>query len=484
MSAETVPELQPMADTVVLRSLPPVAPHTDLDALCERLRPVCAGAVDHFEIAAALEADGLNDSAAHRTYGFPDVFALAGELFRRVPRSPAEPEPQPDPWQTNPARHALRGILFGLPALAYPPAEGIMGGRGAAVVLVVSMLMSWALSQGLSYLGHFRLGQHGRADMARALRAGMAVCLLLLLSLLAVVAAVANDGVRLTLFAAGQGGYLIAATVLLVAGDDLWLLFALLPGVLVGLGYLVLGQPAWLATPALFALAATVLLTIAFAVLRTRSAREAPRRRLTVAELRGCLPHAVFGVLAAGLLAFPVVGVLLTGDPLGAAIAALPLSLSMGAAEWTLYWYRRRLGALLRRTRRLVEFARRSRVVLGGALLRYLVVAAALIVLAVGAVAVLGGKGLRAADLVSCAAYLALGGALFLALLLQACGIFLAVHLACGAALLGEVVLLVGRARFGWPVDVMSAQLCVCGGLGVVLFGYSAAALSRAVRHQ
>jgi len=50
--------------------------------------------VHPLEIAGALEFDGWNDARTER-YGVSDVFALAEEMYRRVPRRPAEPAPQP-----------------------------------------------------------------------------------------------------------------------------------------------------------------------------------------------------------------------------------------------------------------------------------------------------------------------------------------------------------------------------------------------------
>ena len=60
------------------------------------------------------------------------------------------------------------------------------------------------------------------------------------------------------------------------------------------------------------------------------------------AELRGALPSAGFGLVAAGLLVFPVAAGVrgLEGANTGALLASLPLALSMGAAEWLLVWYR------------------------------------------------------------------------------------------------------------------------------------------------
>ena len=108
-----------------------------------------------------------------------------------------------------------------------------------------------------------------------------------------------------------------------------------------------------------------------------------PRVRLTPGrtELRGALSQAQFGLSAAGLLAFPVAVVGFGAGPAvsAAAVLTLPLSLSMGAAEWSLYRYRRDVQALLDRCRTVAQFGPGARRVLLAAVLRYLAVAAVLI---------------------------------------------------------------------------------------------------------
>ena len=49
------------------------------------------------------------------------------------------------------------------------------------------------------------------------------------------------------------------------------------------------------------------------------------------------------------------------GINVGALLATLPLSLSMGAAEWSLLRYRRRVRDVLRSTRDLRTFGRQAR---------------------------------------------------------------------------------------------------------------------------
>ena len=115
-------------------------------------------------------------------------------------------------------------------------------------------------------------------------------------------------------------------------------------------------------------------------------------------------------------------------------LASLPLALSMGAAEWMLIWFRRRTQRLLRSTRDLRVFAVRARLVLLGALLQYL--AAAVVLTAVVSRSRPGpAVHLHATVLPQLAVYLALGGAMFVALLLQAFGNRVFPLTACAVAL-------------------------------------------------
>ena len=162
------------------------------------------------------------------------------------------------------------------------------------------------------------------------------------------------------------------------------------------------------------------------------------------------------------------------GANTGALLASLPLALSMGAAEWMLIWFRRRTQRLLRRTRDLTAFATRARLLLFGALLQYLATAAVLTALVTAVAAATHLIHLERSLLPEIAAYLALGGAMFIALLLQAFGSRAFPLVACAVALVFEVV---------WRGLGVPGQLVACTELLVVLAGYAALVLGRAMRH-
>ena len=453
------------------------APRT-VTALCEQFAEVCESAVDPLEIASALELEGLGDQAAKVRYGYRDVFALAQDMYFRVPRRQAEPEMPPDPWSgAGGLRPALHSLLYALPGVCFPAAVSLLIGAGVEITLMVALLAAWSLGQGLAYLGYTRLGRTMDTHQTRQLlRVGLAIGLAAIALAMAVTGRVVHAPTSALLFGAGEGVYMLGAGVLLVLGAELWLMLALAPGVLGSAAFLLLGKPPHLEHLLWTALAATPLLAVAIAVVCTRNDGRAESAVFQRHEWLGALPAVGFGLTAAGLLIFPVAagphghG----GINVGALLAALPLSLSMGAAEWCLLWYRRRTQRLLRTTRDIRAFGLRSRLVLLAAVLMYLAAAVVLIAATVEVAARTGLVHPQRAYLPQLVAYLILAAAMFLALTLQAFGSRIFPLVACGSALAFEIVC----RDFG-----VLAQIVAVTELLVVVGGYAAIVLARTVRH-
>ncbi len=453
------------------------APRT-VAALCEQFAPVCESAVDPLEIASALEFEGLGDQVAKLRYGFPDVFALAQDMYFRVPRRPAEPQAPPDPWQGGGRlRPALHSLLYALPGICFPAAVGLLIGHGVEITLIVALLIAWSTGQGLAYLGYIRLGRTTDVGQTRRLlRVALTIGLAVVAVALATTARLVHAPTSALIFGAGEGAYMLGAGVLMVLGAERWLLAALAPGVLASAAFLALGRPPHLQHVVWAALAATPLLALALAAFFTRGTGSPAGRLFEPAEWLGALPAIGFGLVAAGLLIFPVAAGVhgRGGINVGALLAALPLSLSMGAAEGSLLWYRRRTQRLLRTTRDLGAFGLRARLVLLAAVLQYVAAAAALIA---AAVAIAGATGLahpHRSDLPQLAAYLALAAAMFLALMLQALGSRIFPLVAASAALAFEIVC----RHLG-----VLAQIVACTELVLVIGGFAVVVLGRAVRH-
>lgn len=445
-------------------------------ALCVKFGAVCESAVDPLEVASALEFEGYSDRIAREDYGVRDVFALAQAMYRRVPRKPRDPEPAPDPWQVPRLRPLLHGLLYALPAVCFPAAGALLAGPGVLPALVVALLVAWGLSQGLASIGYLRLGTTDLMQARQVLRSGMLAGLgLVALGMFAVRVAVPVHPLVL-LFGAGEGVYMLGASALMVIGSERWLPAALAPGVLGSAMFLYLGRPVRLEHLAWGALAVTPLLACAMALLCTRTTASRSARLARPAELRAAGPAIAFGVVAAGLLTFPVIAGPHShgGVNVGALVASIPLSLSMGAAEWSMLWYRRRTRRMLRTSTDLDAFQLRARVVLLYALLQY--VAGTIVLVAAGFAVAVGANLVQLHWIVVLEAvgYLVLGAAMFLALLLQTMRVRALPLAAAATALVIEMIF----HQYGAAI-----QLAVPAALLIVLGCYSMRLLGASVRH-
>ncbi|GGX10647.1 hypothetical protein [Streptomyces chryseus] len=378
-----------------------------IDELAERLMEPVSAAVHPYEVAALLESDGLTGDQIGTRYGRPGLFALAADLYARVPRHYPEPPPTADPWRPDHLRCAVRGLVFALPGLAYVLGSGLLGGEGAVTGLVAAGLVAWAWNQALSHRAYLRLGTAGAAAAGRTLRLGAPAGALTASVAGLVLAGPGQAGA----FSAGQSCYLGAATVLLVLGRERTLLLALLPVAGGAVATLWWQPPAVVAVAPL--LATVVLATLAAAHGVRAALRSGPVAAGAAPGLAVSLPYGLFG-LAAGVLA------MLTGaaDP----YAVVVLTLSMGFAEWLLYRYRGLAVAALRASTAPRDFRLRAARALALCLGAYVAL------LAAGAL--LTGSGP--------APLLGLGAVLWTALLLQAFGVAWPPAAVCLAAAAAE----------------------------------------------
>ena len=315
---------------------------------------LCIGACDPWEIAAGLEAAGVDDRRARLEYGFGSVFDLAVELFLLVPRRPPlEPEP-PDPWHRPLRHHLLRGLVNALPAVAYLAGLHILGARAALAALLVPAIAAAGAAQVLSVLDHLLMARGERRAARRLVTLALGVALGLGGLWVAGAPLVGVD--RYAAFTgAAQLVYVLAATALIVAGSDRLLLALLLPVVAVGAALLVAHGElaatlrAWLLPAAAATLAAAVL----FAVLSHRGAGRGPDRNkvlelLSPGEVGFALECGGYGIAAAMLVAFPLLDAL-AGRPAPELlpVAMAPLIATAGVAEWLVHGLRGgALGAL------------------------------------------------------------------------------------------------------------------------------------------
>ncbi|SBU88638.1 hypothetical protein YW3DRAFT_00244 [Streptomyces sp. MnatMP-M77] len=152
-------------------------PADPVKTLLHHHRDLCERAVDPLEIAAGLEAHGLTDRTAAR-YRHRDVFALAEELYARVPprtRAPAAGPttgsvPVPGPDADARAAWTLLALLPGAACLATAGVlrvtEGVLGDGTRALVTVVGAVLACLALRACLARGPLRAPEGaGRAGM-------------------------------------------------------------------------------------------------------------------------------------------------------------------------------------------------------------------------------------------------------------------------------------------------------------------------------
>lgn len=446
--------------------------------LIERMAPLAATAVDPLEIAAVLEADGITDRAAQLHYGAEDVFTLADLVYQRVPRRVPPVVPDETIWCFPWTRAMLNSLLYTAPAVGFLPLTPLLGHRPTLLAVGIVTVAGWSASLAVSYLGYAALAGGGPAA-ARVLRnCGLAGLLVLAGGLAAAVWRLGLPPAGAAA-AGGLGVYVLAATVALVCGARLWLAAALTPATFAGVGYLITaGHWGWVWAGSLTTAVTTLVLAVVLvSVPRSQAAGLMPR-----AAWRDASAHGLFGLLAAGLVLVPTLSEMRTGRSLTAtAVLTAALTLSMGAAEAGLYRYRRAILRLLCRTHTIKGFAGGSVPALLAAVGTYLGVLGGLV-----ALAAVGGS---AASLfrpshhtvMLGAAVVALGGALFVALLLLALGSRYPPLIVLAAALAVNLGVLAGS---GTALDSALAPAVTAATLFAVLLAWAGIWLANPLCHQ
>jgi hypothetical protein len=396
-----------------------------VDLLSRRLDAVCTHAVSPLEIAAALEADGITDAISRDKYGHDDVFALASALYVRVPLRTSRRTAGRKSLQTT-SRSIARGLLFALPGLFFFVVVPMFSSSSAPAVMLLAVMAGWGLSQIMAILGHTLVGRGNGSSAGKVL----GLMLIAGLALMCVGGAVAAFGTgwdrNLVTACCTQMLYVMAATVLLLFERDGLLWMSLLPGAAISTAYLA-GNPLGLSREvAVSGVVLAMALAFASAIYAAdRAYQEGPRSPIGLGrqDLSTSLEFGTYGLLVAACLAAPMMrAVMIAGtNPSMIAVATVPLMLSMGVAEWQLTRYVERRNRAMDAAHDIETFAHAA---WRGLLISLGTHAAAL--LALSLVTVLGifltiGS-IPGEALTLLAAYLLLGAALFLALVLTSWG--------------------------------------------------------------
>jgi len=350
---EYFPEPDPQATSEITwpdrRSLTPI------DQLARRLNHVCTTAVDPLQITAALESDGITDRIARDEYGFSDVFDLAEELFRRVPRRLKAHIKDIRGERLQTLRELSHGPLFVLPSVAYPALVVLLGIQSMILGLVTSAAIGWFWSLGMTWLAYGLIGRGCVQEAAQLLRR-MSLLGISVVGLAAVViTALYGDGSGVVVFAVSQMAYQMAAAILIVYRLEFWLLLGLLPAILANGLYLISGLPVQLAI-AFSIVSVVITLGSAFwATIKRIPQAKKYRPTLTRSEVLRVLPVFAYGALSAAFVLSENVRGMISHIDLGLSIT--PLVLSMGVLEWQSRRFRERASLLLHQTRNPKEFS-------------------------------------------------------------------------------------------------------------------------------
>jgi hypothetical protein len=306
-------------------------------ALADKMRDDCLDAVDIDEIAAILEANGINDRVADREYGAPSVFALAGRVVARsvddADTQQLRTVPIEGPGAAKEVGDTLMRALIYLTPLAIGVGAASEVDGVPALATTGTLVLGWGGGQALSYLGYRALSERGRTAAARLLGAGF----LTLAGLWALV--LIGAGERAYVVAAVQLALFAVAGVTLVTNRERTVIGAV--------------APCWMATAGLrynlsvFVLlgCVAVLLAVAFwPVLRDRNPRKVTRRRWR--SWRHDVGYAaLYGLVGTGQAAL-LRSVALDGiAPHRVPVEAVPLLLGVPLMELTLVWHRRRIAS-------------------------------------------------------------------------------------------------------------------------------------------
>lgn len=306
-------------------------------SLEQRMAPVCRSAVDTGEVAAYLEASGVNDRVAERDYGVTSVFSLAARLrgdvagYPTAGYAPGGHDPNAvAPDRVGPAPGV--GVTLIRSALYLTPAAVAVGGAAQfagvpAPAGAGALIYGWATAQALAFLGYRALGAIGAVAAARVLVLGFVAAGAAWAGLL--VAFGVTDPLAHAV-AAGQVALFASTAVALVTGTEKRVLAAA-AGVWIAAAAVYAGTGLWIVGAAI-----GVLVIVAYGPATRKGEWYRPRPREAARALAN-------GAVGAGQAVLFASVVLAGGDLLREPVAVIPLLVGVPLAELVLVWHQRRV---------------------------------------------------------------------------------------------------------------------------------------------
>jgi hypothetical protein len=438
----------------MVRSLRPPEPTSGdpVDELVLRVRGRTEQAVDPLQVAAVIEADGVNDRAARVEYGYVDVFTLAEEIYRRlggsVPklRGVRNENPEPKRWR----RDVAHGLLYLLPGALFPAVLAVVRPQPFVVALVAAGLLGWVWAGAATWLAYQWLNVHDARGAGRVLVWTSLTGVVVGAGVGAAIGLIAHSGPTAAVLVPAVMTYQMGATMLLFYRRELWVALLMGPAAAAGVWYMVVGPRVldW----ALGAITAGVVIAFGLGLQqalraggKARHLKRAGGPRIVLKGQSGTMFAVVaYNTLTAAFLLHAQAPYLL--KEIDIVLASTPMIVAMGVVEWRARRFVERSRWLLSQVRYPREFARRVWLMLAfGTVMCWLAVALV-------AAPVLGAlyhyHRLTWAGVAMAGAQVALAGAYFLAFILAGHYRYGTLSLALAVAITAHVV----AAQLLYPV--------------------------------
>jgi hypothetical protein len=331
----------------------------------------CAAAVDLLEIAASLEASGVSRQVVTDQYGQADVFALADELWSRVPfRSVAVA--QPAMWRVGDFRDIARGVLYAAPALMLLTLMRSLGVVFAWWALPLAITWGWALGQVTAHAGYTLRGRQNRKGERVAgglLMLGTIVSTTMLATLATYLAGGELPSVIGTTCLTV---YMVSSAILLLNDQEGLAGRLLAPAAITTVAILVLGTNALPPILVSINIGGSGVATLCAAIRHMRLGR-IRTLNIVAGDLRMTGHHLVHGLMCgAALTLVAILGGYIYGESGSTALLALPILCTLGVMEWQLRTFRAGVESLASTLLSLDDFAPRSWALFKRALVSYL----------------------------------------------------------------------------------------------------------------
>jgi hypothetical protein len=325
---------------------------TEVAELARRMGPACLDIVDVDELVAAIEATGVNDRVAQRTYGQPTVFALADAVLTHLAADRAHqaarlaaqerPPARPDPFA---GQALLRCALYLTPVLLAVAAAGPLG-RVPWPAPAAALVLGWSCAQALAYIGHAVSAHRGPGPASRVLAVGFLALAAGWSGLLALAPADLVGGDRAAAYAITlvELAYFAAVATALVTRAERAVLAWTVPAWLVAVVAIVdRGPVRWPAdwpVPLEWVLVGALALTVARAFRHLRAPATGSGLRIGSADVARAAAYLLIGLGQA--LAFVLVWRVAPGGAAGPP-AALPLLAAVPLLEVFVGWHTARV---------------------------------------------------------------------------------------------------------------------------------------------